>query len=94
MKLKIIMSCFFIVLSLNLFASDDLKMSDINRALDQMKASGMFTPEQIEAARAQMNSLSKDELNELKKKAMSSTNDPKIQQQAQELVKKIQSESN
>jgi len=94
MKLKIIISCFFIFLSLNIFANDDLKMSDINRALDQMKASGMFTPEQIEAARAQMNSLSKDELNELKKKAMSSTNDPKIRKEAEKLVEKIKSESN
>lgn len=61
---------------------------DILKTMDQMKASGMFTDEQLEAAKERMKNMKDEEFNEMMKQANEKTQDPKIRQKAQEIVDK------
>jgi len=61
--------------------------ADINNMLQKLKAKGMFTEKDIEAAQKQLNSMSDKDVDSLVKKGKQKLNDPKIKKQLEELNK-------
>lgn len=62
--------------------------ADINNMLQKLKAKGMFTEKDIEAAEKQLNSMSDKDVDSLVKKGQEKLNDPKIKKQLEEYNKK------
>lgn len=60
--------------------------ADMQKMLQQFKAQGMFSEEQLKAAQAQLNQMSDQDLEALKSQAKEKLNDPKVQ----EHIKKFQ----
>jgi hypothetical protein len=63
--------------------------ADIEKSLKQMEASGMFTPAQVKAARAQLEGMTDTQVNALTQQAHAKASDPKVQAQAKALAEKI-----
>lgn len=60
--------------------------ADMQKMLQQFKAQGMFSEEQLKAAQAQLNQMSDQDLEALKSQAKEKLNDPKVQED----IKKFQ----
>jgi predicted Holliday junction resolvase-like endonuclease len=54
--------------------------ADMQKMLQQFKAQGMFSEEQLKAAQAQLNQMSDQDLEALKSQAKEKLNDPKVQE--------------
>ncbi len=63
---------------------------DVVKVLDNMKKTGMFTAEQIEAAREQLLKMDDKKYNDLLNKAKAKAKDPAMQKKAMEAYKKTQ----
>ena len=61
--------------------------SDINNMLQKLKAKGMFSEKDIEAAEKQLNSMSDKDVDSLVKKGQQKLNDPEIKKKLEELNK-------
>ena len=64
--------------------------AEINKSLDQMEKSGMFTKEQLKAARDKLNSMSAQEKQAMVEEGKKKLNDPEIQRKAKEMLEKYQ----
>ena len=62
--------------------------ADINNMLQKLKAKGMFTEKDIEAAEKQLNSMSDKDVDSLVKKGQQKLNDPAIKKKLEEYNKK------
>jgi hypothetical protein len=80
MKILILISLF----SVSLFAQTK---ADLNRMLGQLKAQGVFTEEQIEAARAQLQSMDQKDMDKLIQAGKAQMNNPEIQKKLKEIQK-------
>lgn len=78
MKIAVILLC----LSLGAMA---ITKEEISKALDAMVASGQFSPQQIEAAKKELNSMSQREINEIERKAKVLKDNPNIRRKAESL---------
>lgn len=61
--------------------------ADINNMLQKLKAKGMFSEKDIEAAQKQLNSMSDKDVDSLVKKGQQKLNDPEIKKKLEELNK-------
>ena len=61
--------------------------ADINNMLQKLKAKGMFTEKDIEAAQKQLNSMSDKDVDSLVKKGQEKLNDPEIKKKLEEYNK-------
>ncbi|MBD66598.1 MAG: hypothetical protein CME62_15405 [Halobacteriovoraceae bacterium] len=78
-----------LVLLFSLFISSyafALSKAEIKQSLDQMKASGMFTQEQIAEAEKQLESMDEAQIQELVKKGKEKANDPEFQKKMKALT--------
>jgi hypothetical protein len=80
MKILILISLF----SVSLFAQSK---ADLNRMLGQLKAQGVFTEEQIEAAREQLQKMDQEDMDKLIEAGKAQMNDPEVQEKLKELQK-------
>ena len=87
MKKLLITAALILVTSTFAFA-EKMAKADIDKSLSQMEQTGMFTKEQIAAARVQLESMDKEQMKALYEKGKAKANDPKVQAQARELLKK------
>ena len=62
--------------------------SDINDMLQKLKAKGMFSEKDIEAAEKQLNSMSDKDVDSLVKKGQQKLNDPEIKKKLEEYNQK------
>jgi hypothetical protein len=62
--------------------------ADINNMLQKLKAKGMFSEKDIEAAEKQLNSMSDKDVDSLVKKGQQKLNDPEIKKKLEEYNKK------
>lgn len=58
---------------------------EINSMLEQFKASGLFTPEQIAQAQKELEGMNEKEVEQLKGKALERAQDPDIQEHIKKL---------
>ena len=68
------------------FSSFGQSKEDVNKMLDQMKAQGVFSDADLEAARSQLNSMSEKEFKTLSNNAQKAAKDPAYQQKAKEIL--------
>jgi len=61
--------------------------ADINNMLQKLKAKGMFSEKDIEAAQKQLNSMSDKDVDSLVKKGQQKLNDPEIKKKLEEYNK-------
>jgi hypothetical protein len=80
MKILILISLF----SVSLFAQSK---ADLNRMLGQLKAQGIFTEEQIEAAKVQLQSMDQKDMDKLIQAGKAQMNNPEIKKKLKELQK-------
>lgn len=66
---------------------------EVSKALDKMKSSGMFTGDQIEAARKQLMGMDSKRYNALLNAAKKKSQDPEIQKKAMEVYQKQKAKS-
>jgi len=85
MKVILVLMCLFIAGGALALTKQEIKLS-----LEQMKQTGMFTPEQIAAAEKQLMGLSQAELDDLEKKGLEGTNDPKMKEQAEKIASELE----
>jgi hypothetical protein len=78
MKILILIS----LLSVSLFAQTK---ADLNKMLGQLKAQGVFTEEQIEAAKIQLQSMDQKDMDKLIQAGKAQMNNPEIQKKLKEL---------
>lgn len=83
--MKILVVVISLIISSMSFAQSK---ADMAKMLKQFKSNGMFTPEQIKAAEAELNKMSDDDLAKIKAKAAQKMNDPEVQKKLQELKNK------
>lgn len=72
--------------------TQSLTKQDIEKSLDHMRKSGMFTPQQIAAAERQLLGMSDAQLNAIVQKGIAEANDPEIQKQAQKVAEQMKQE--
>lgn len=87
---KIILFFTLLVLSMSVYALDK---TTVKASLDQMRKSGMFTKEQIDAAEKQLMGMSEEDLRKLKAAGEKAAQDPKVRAKAQKLVDQMQKKS-
>lgn len=73
----------FLAFSLNSFGQTKM---DVEKTLNHMRDAGIFSPQQIEAARKQLQGMSASDFKSLQKAAQEKANDPAIQKKAQEIL--------
>jgi len=75
--------CFLLIVSSSSLWAQSKK--DINAMLEQFKASGMFTPEQIAQAQKELEGMDDKEVEKLKGQALKRAQDPDIQEHLKKL---------
>ncbi len=71
-------------MSVSLFAQTK---ADLNKMLEQMKSQGVFTEEQIDAARAQLQNMNQQDMDKLIEAGKAQMNNPEIQKKLKEVQK-------
>jgi hypothetical protein len=81
--MKIFISALALSFSFTCLAFDK---SQIDSTLQQMKSTGMFSPEQIEAARRQLAGMSDQEVNKLIEDGKAKAQDPDVRNKASVII--------
>ena len=81
--MKIFISALALSFSFTCLAFDK---SQIDSTLQQMKSTGMFSPEQIEAARRQLAGMSDQEVNKLIENGKAKAKDPAVREKAKRII--------
>ncbi len=87
---KLLIFAGLILLTSTFAIAEKMSKAEVDSSLAKMEQTGMFTKEQIAAARVQLESMDKDEMKALYAKGKAKANDPEVQAKARELAKKLQ----
>lgn len=86
--MKILKSIFYIsILSLSSLGFSQ-SQEDVAATLEQMKATGMFSEEQVNAAKAELMKMDKKDFDSMVVRAKEKSQDPELKKKAMEIIKK------